>query len=129
MINSSDGKAVSLLKLLVSCPEFLLGEIVKEEATNRKGLADETVPLNVVSVRMGQKNVVQLLYSFLPKITGHQTFSYKWIVPIRRKEESSRIDQCVCSVGIAKMNTLSLTHVQHGDHQLLLGVSRRLGCD
>jgi hypothetical protein len=61
MINSSDGKAVSILKLLVNCPEFLLGEIVKEEATNRKGLADETVPLNVVSVRMGQKNVVQLL--------------------------------------------------------------------
>ncbi len=61
VINSSNGKAVSLLKLLARGPEFFIGEVVKEEATNRKGFADETVPLNVVSVRMGQKNVVQLL--------------------------------------------------------------------
>ena len=61
MIDSSNGKAVSLLQLLARWLEFLMGKIVKEEATDRKGLADEAVPLNVVSVRMGQKNVVQLL--------------------------------------------------------------------
>ena len=59
MIDSSNGKAVSLLQLLARCLEFLIGEIVKEEATNRKGFADETVPLNVVSVRMGQKNILR----------------------------------------------------------------------
>ena len=59
VIDSSNGKTVSLLKLLARCPEFLMGKIVKEEATNRKGFADETVPLNVVSVRMGQKNILR----------------------------------------------------------------------
>ncbi len=58
MIHSSNGKTVSLLKLLSRGPEFLIGKVVKEEATNRKGFADETVPLNVISVGMGQKNVL-----------------------------------------------------------------------
>ncbi len=61
VIDSSNGKAVSILKLLASCPEFMVGEVVKEKATNRKGFADETVSLNVVSVSMSQKNIVQLL--------------------------------------------------------------------
>ena len=59
VIDSSNGKEVSLLKLPAGCPQFLMGKIVKEEATNRKGFADETVPLNVVSVRMGQKNILR----------------------------------------------------------------------
>ena len=59
MIDSSNGKAVSLLQLLARWLEFLMGKIVKEEATDRKGLADEAVPLNVVSVRMGQKNILR----------------------------------------------------------------------